>query len=323
MEKTALTRISIAVLAMASGAAAFVVYFGPAAPSPPSSVLAAHSGLITGQPTSPTEMTDVKTSTVPPASVAATSPSSRLQNELMASKDWRQFAYSAMKRPEEGGYFYAKYAALKCTVPMRREWSEDFIQKTIARTGTVSLAQLAKQQELDSVCASFTHREAMRLFAELKGKESDGRDPYVNAAKRVDDVRFGRAPLTELKSVTEALLNTDGMVQAGLLANVAYLDSEARKVGGMYFDGQVYPAGDASAQLTLAMNLAVCSEDAPCPNDDFRNMLCVMKGQCFANRHEFVNAVLGFTDSQIADLLALETKVREAIAAHDVGAFVR
>jgi hypothetical protein len=263
---------------------------------------------------------------------ARPSPSSALLGELSAAADLRAFALSALSRPAEGGHFYARYVAIACGLnfPAIRRMHDDSVAAKLSEHGTISPHQLAAGDNLPRRCASFVGDEVAQILEKVQAHDADGQDPLIaaerqarNALKSKDPAALRQA-FAALQQVNDPLLWT----QNSLPHTFAASDPEARKSGGIYFDGQVLTHDDPLSFLEtrLALNLGFCIPELPCASDYQVQMSCLFDGHCVADRSEWMKAQYfagGGTDAGWTRVIALQNRIRAALSSGNTSMFVR
>lgn len=259
--------------------------------------------------------------------------SERLGEELREATDWRVFALSAQTRPKEGGYFYAMYAANLCGRGIKNisEAARLNVQKTVASKGTISLDQLAGASRVSTICASFVAGEAAELYASLREKGQDGLDPIINATQELS-AALKLKDNTQIKLAFRALLNTGdplALSENVTLARILSGDPEAKKVNGYWFDGKIYSSNDIMefSGFQFALDLAQCGNGVPCQLDETMMLNCISGGDCTKDRHIYLRNQYvkegSLSEAQFTQVLALEKRIKQALAGGEVGAFVR
>lgn len=276
------------------------------------------------------------------AAAAATSPppppalppavSARLQAELFQARDWRVFVLAAKQRPEEGGYYYAKYIANLCGGNRRalQAKAQESVADAVRTAGTVEPERLKVVEDLASRCASFIPGEAAQIWKELASKEADGRDPLVLAERRVLKLLAPSSdPAMHREAATVLLANQDPLLwsQRQLLTHLMSEDPQARKAGGLFFEGKTYTAeDDAAPDLAMAAWLTACGENVRCALDDIMVARCIAGHECAGNARDYLRLdylANGGTADGYARILALEQRIRAAVLARSVASFVR
>jgi hypothetical protein len=263
----------------------------------------------------------------------ASSPSARLQAELLKASDWRAFALSAEARPAEGGYFYSMYVANLCGRDMTgiAEAARLNVRKAVESTGTVSTTQLQVAEKAISLCASFSHDEATGMFNKVKATAADTKlDPVFNstqalaAALRTKDASTIRVALADLLELGDPV----AVSYEGSLARVLASDPEARQVGGYWFGGKLYAPGNGEdfTLFTLALQLAQCSDSLPCQLDDSMTLACLGGRYCTQDRAAFLRNEYASdvtTERNFEEVLKLSGRIRQAVMLKQVGLLVR
>ncbi len=141
---------------------------------------------------------------------AASMVSRRLQAELTKSTDWRAFALSAMKRPEEGGLMYARYVTSLCGRDMAAigQWATSMVELAVQTNGTVSTEQLVAKDRFVSLCAAFSKEEVSQLYNEIREREATSGDPLLAARTDVNTAFSAKDP-EALRAAARRLLQTD------------------------------------------------------------------------------------------------------------------
>ncbi len=259
--------------------------------------------------------------------------SARLQAELFQARDWRVFVLAAKQRPEEGGYYYAKYIANLCGGNRHalQAKAQESVADAVRTAGTVEPERLKVVEDLASRCASFIPGEAAQIWKELAAKEVDGRDPLVLAERRVLKLLAPSSdPAMHREAATVLLANQDPLLwsQHQLLYHLMAADPQARRAGGgMFFDGKTYAVDeDGAGELAVAAWLTACGENVRCALDDIMVARCIAGHECAGNARDYLcldYLANGGTADGYARILALEQRIRAAVLARSVASFVR
>ena len=257
----------------------------------------------------------------------------RLRQELLASRDWRAFAISAMARPQEGGYFYALYATNLCgrDTNALRDAAANAVGTAVASKGTVSAETLAAVDRIVAACASFASGEARELRASVKAMAKDGQDPLVAANLAVEkalaagDRDVLRNAVGLLFATGDPLAVSSGNVLNRVMASNSGAD---RKDGQLWFNGKAFGTEDGReySAVLLAAQMAVCQQDAPCALDDQLSIACVSGGDCTAGRLGYIKSQLDLAGADAPTferVSSLAGAMRAALASGNVGAFIR
>jgi hypothetical protein len=113
-----------------------------------------------------------------------------------------------------------------------------------------------------------------------------------------------------------------------LLPRILASDPEARKVGGLWFDGRIAAPQNGSDYpiLVYALRLGVCIDGKPCGLDDQVRLTCLTGGECVEDRRTYIAnqfTALGGSPQDTNTMLALADRIRSAVASHSVSSFVR
>ena len=267
----------------------------------------------------------------PALQASNTRPSSRLAREFANARDWRAFALNAKTRPEEGGYFYAQQVALQCATRPPADVSNPELGAAaeVARTGTVSTAVIERMARWTALCAGFTEGEPRALFREMLAAAKDGRDPLLNARQKVLSALSGGGNGEQVKPALSALLALDDSLAidaGGMLMRV--MQQPSGEAFSFWFDGHMYESKDGfDSEVGLASSVAECSGQTFCGVDSELNGACLVGRVCLESRTDFwrdlyVNEY-GHTEAQFQKALLLGERMRSAIKAQRVDAFVR
>jgi hypothetical protein len=259
--------------------------------------------------------------------------SHELRKRLSAATDWRSFAFDAVNRPEEGGYFYATYVANLCgrdSAAIANE-ARTNADQVVRATGSISMERIEAVNKWSTLCASFTRAEVSDFLNALHARAADGRDPLLAARGEVSRL-LRSTDRDALRNAVGALLATDDLLalaHENLIGRVMARSPEADRPGGAWFDGRLY-AHDTSefSQLLMAIDLAMCDATAPCPLDDLMLISCTGSvGTCTNDRTEFIRGRYedaGVDPSaEMPHVLDLTQRIRDAIARKDASAFVQ
>lgn len=255
-------------------------------------------------------------------------PSHRLRQEFSEATDLRAFAYSAMARPHEGGYFYARHAGNLCGKDVGRvtRSGEAAVAKEVRETGTVAFARLQAAEQFQRLCGSFAQGEAADMVKQMNARAPSGEDPLLSTRedtittllrkKQWDQV----GPLFErLSELNDPLLWTEDQLFRLIVAS----DPETRNTGGFYFDGKVYrPDESGAAEAWSALELGFCG-NGPCALD--LRLICLGGGFCgdhaaLVRAQYFAN---GGTEVGWGRVMLLEQRVRAGIEARATEMFVQ
>lgn len=272
-----------------------------------------------------------------PATLAAAAavperPSAQLLREFAAAQDLAAFARQALRRPAEGGHFYARYVASQCGRDFAAiaRLGEAAVQKEIGLTGSVPAWRLELMQDLPRRCASFAPGEASSIVAGLKARSYDATDPLLVAERDLIAAARSRRPealrpaVRRLMRIDDPLLWTDHR----LYDSVAQADPEARSRLGLFLDGRVVSAADEPGYLeaSTALDLGFCTPGLPCAADDLLRIVCASGGACASDRDRQAKDLYlasGGSEAGWRRVTALADRIREARRSGAVSMFVR
>lgn len=205
--------------------------------------------------------------------------SAALQQEFLDAPDLRAFALQAMRRPAEGGLFYARMAGDWCQLaqPAALQWIEQGVRSEIEQTGTIGSVRLATIERIHRRCAGFIGTARDELHASIRAEAGNRADPLLNAetdmrsAKRGADPEAWRAAMQALVDLHDPLLLSHNWT---FLASIGRFGD--RPPAGMWFDGQNY-RNDNAGIYQQALELATCTPGAPCAMDDQILMTCTIR----------------------------------------------
>lgn len=271
-------------------------------------------------------------SRAPAAALPAPSPaiSAGLLAGFSQATDYRQFVLDAMKRPAEGGHFYARYALARC-LGGDRAAIDHGVQQTVAQTGTVSPMQLEIGDRVVRRCASFGRGEASRMLSEVILQSRDGPDPLLQAERELQSAMRGedrealRRATARLLELGDPLLLTEGPAS---LLHVASADPAARAADGFRFGDRIVANEDKPESLLagMALVLGACREETPCGFDTVMEMQCTAHGFCQSDWMSGARALLaegGLQPKEIERAFGYVARVRRAIDEKDTAFFVR
>lgn len=268
-----------------------------------------------------------------PAPASASAPgdvAARLRAEFWGATDYRSFVLSAMQRPAEGGYFYAKHVALACATRPTSAFVEDGIRKSVADRGTLPPAQLRAGDRMLAQCATFAPGEARQLFLEIGSRLADGRDPLVEADRLVTDAASSGDPASLRTAVTRLLEVADPMLltETGALMVVARSDAQARAQDGLWLEGVLVTRDDEAAYWLSSTAIAIgsCPATGRCALDEWLQSSCIASGDCQGDLQGYFRSAMqdgGMSAGDIDRVFARAARVRRAIAEKDVSFFVR
>lgn len=266
-----------------------------------------------------------------PARTGREGPSAKLVAELQAAKDWRAFALAARSRPAEGGYFYAMHVANICAMPAvaMPSLSREAIERAVAKTGTVSPTLLSMVDRLIQRCTSFAPGEAGELYHAVQQQTGDHRDPLINAIRTAAAALSAGDPRESKEALRSLLALDDPLVpyKDQLLVRVMSKATGTGK-GDMWFDGRLYAADDGPAlsALRTAIELAACSDSAPCEVDVLQVLGCIGGQFCTDDREAYLRNQYVETGASLevyAQAVALSSRIREAVTRRQVERFFR
>lgn len=258
-------------------------------------------------------------------------PSARLLHELARSDDLKAFTTSALTRPAEGGYFYARYVANMCG----RDWAvitrygQAAVEPEIRASGPLPAWRVEMMQNLPRRCAGFAPGEAGAILADLKSRPDLLEDPLLSAERElVDASRAGRH--AALRSAVRRLIQLDDPVlwtERRLWDRVAQSDPRTRGRGGYFFDRKVYQGDDPKfLEIALALEIGFCQPDLPCAPDDELSVVCATGGDCAPDRYAKSRSFYlanGGSEKGWPRVLALVRRIQNALRTGDVAMFVR
>lgn len=207
-------------------------------------------------------------------------PSLRLQREFWSATDLRAFALSSLKRPSEGGYFYALQAATRCRDYLNLKTLEIYAQESIGKivemTGTILASRLKAVESFSAQCASFSDRsEVDEIVNSARTMANDGMDPLMNASKT-----FATATASRDRDVMRSALRSLLLTKDPLLISSDYnlrraMLSESDGNITAYFSGNIYKVGTLEyGYLMTAVEIAPCKTNLPCNTDRSAQVLC-------------------------------------------------
>ena len=248
--------------------------------------------------------------------------------------DWRAFALAAKNHPEVGGRFYAIYAANLCARDNLgiQQTAQGGQAKQLAVSGTVSNERLALTESLATRCSAFVPAEAAELVASLRAQSKDGADPLLAARQKLLEGKDKSDATAVREAVRQMLASGDPLVLSAddLLMLAMSFQTKSPNDRSLWFDGQSYDVFDASGDamvLRTAVELGTCAEGAVCALDDRMAISCINQPDCIIDRVEYLRARYlqspGASPETFVRVLALAEKVRSAIRAKNVDAFVR
>lgn len=219
------------------------------------------------------------------------------QRTFATARDWRAFALAAKNHPESGGRFYAIHAANLCARDNLsiQQIAQAGQAKQLTATGTVSNERLALTDSWVTRCGAFVPAEAGELVDSLRALAKDGADPLLVARQTLLDAKK-RSDATEVReSVRRMLATGDSLLLSAddLLMLAMSFQPKNPNERSYWFDGKSYDVFDASGDaLMLKM------------------------------RTQYLQSP-GASPDRFLQVLALADKVRGAIQARNVDAFVR
>ena len=221
-----------------------------------------------------------------------------MAKELAGSGDFRAFALAAMKRPQEGGYFYARYVAGICgrDFALLGRYAAQAISNEVSQNSTIAASRLTAMESLARNCAGFTSGEASRLVADIEQASDRAADPLLSVESRALQAVQSR-DLDQLRAAFAALARLNDPLlwsQKRLYELIVSSDPEAAKVsGGFYFDGKVYSPDDRAAytETKFALQLGACRDGEACAIDHLVSFICAVgSGACASDRNAFVKS---------------------------------
>lgn len=268
----------------------------------------------------------------PAASVVPTNKD--LQRMFAAARDWRAFALAAKNHPESGGRFYAIHAANLCARDALsiQQTAQAGQAEQLAISGTISNERLALTDSLSTRCSAFVPAEAADLVASLRALARDGADPLLAARQKLLDGKERSDAAEVRESVRQMLASGDSLLLSvdDLLMLAMSFQPKNQNERSYWFDGKRYDVFDASGEalmLRTAVELGTCAVGAICALDDRIAMACISQPDCTTDRVAYLQSQYlqspGASSDKFRKVLVLADKVRNAILARDVDAFVR
>lgn len=264
---------------------------------------------------------------------APAGPSRELQAAFLKASDWRAFVMDAMKRPGEGGYFYAAHAMNYCgrDLAYARGAAQKAVAGEIADTGTMDPRVAQQRERMLASCAAFAEGEVAQLSRDLKARAESERSDPLYAADRGSIPVIQRASRDDVRAMAARLLELDDpLLLSGrhLLYGIATADAEARSKSGLIFDGQLITVAQEPeyTKAAYALQLGACKPNAPCAADDEIRFACTLGRYCPADREADVRhrlSLIGVDDAGFAQVLAMAARVRRAVEERNVAFFVR
>lgn len=256
--------------------------------------------------------------------------SAALQREFLDAPDLRVFVLQAMRRPAEGGLFYARMAGDWCQLaqPAALQWIEHGVRSEIGQTGTIGSDRLATIERIRRRCAGFVGTARDDLYASIRAEAGNRADPLLNAetdmrsAKRGSDPEAWRAAMQALVDLHDPLLMS---LNWTFLASIGRFGD--RPPAGMWFDGENYRT-DRAGIYQQALELAACTSGAPCAMDDQILMTCTIRDGpafCAKDPTDFFLNYPGAAERPPAyddAVMKLAGRMHAAIDRGDVGRFM-
>ena len=255
----------------------------------------------------------------------------KLRGELAAATDYRSFAYQALRRPKEGGYFYARFAAGVCRGNAQRmRMAQESVRNVVSANGTISAQHLAKLQNIGSKCMGFTGDAEIESFVkDIKQREADRLDPLVNAENRTRQSANEKPfDIVSLRNAIAAVVTSQDplLFVASHPELLLARDPAAAATSGIRFDGKIYRSAD-SEKINMAIQLSGCEAAQPCYLDGTLELYCSGREVCYGDRRDYARFILksvyGGSDSDYEEMLDIERKMRSALATGNPDVFMK
>jgi hypothetical protein len=277
----------------------------------------------------------VAASAAQPSSAASFATAGKdLQRTFAEARDWRAFALAAKNHPEAGGRFYAIYAANLCARDNLgiQQTAQAGQAKQLAVSGTVSNERLALTETLATRCSAFVPAEASELVASLRAQAKDGADPLLAARQKLLEGKEKSDATAVREAVRQMLASGDSLLLSAddLLMLAMSIQTTNPTDRSYWFDGKRYDVFDASGEamvLRTAVELGTCTVGAVCALDDRMAISCISQSDCITDRVEYLRTQYlqspGASPEKFLGVLALADRIKRAIQARNVDAFVR
>lgn len=238
----------------------------------------------------------------------------RMAAELSAATDLRVFAERAKQHPENGGIAYASLAVQQCLMAKNlktvagKSW-----EKSAALDPKHASDRLAALSLYERRCASFTDTEIRGAQELLKSGEQ--KDPVVVLRNQI------RRQLTDTERLDLSARIME-MRDPYLLQNMPLL--RAPKEGeAVYLDGKPY-GGVERAEFTMAITLLPCAYGTLCDSSHESVVgQCITTGTCAKDLFELVQRGTSETPGSYERILGIYQRLRDVVAANEVGALAR
>jgi len=262
-----------------------------------------------------------------PSLNAGTSPSgapvqhSDLGRQLQESKDLKAFVVDALKRPKEGGAFYAALALRECSrgdLAYMKAEAASVLQKVSAQSSTVTTAQMAAINAAADRCVNFSDGEVTAYANEIGRVRKD--DPLLQLQAQ----SMARDPEQRAKAVTAILAtgNLSLMSEARLPTSILQASMERTPTGLVYrYDGKTYSDESAQRAIDNGAWLATCGA-GPCEIDREMRVECVAAGNCYGSREEYLRQQVFKDDPRgFEQALRMSEAMRAALVRGDTSIF--
>lgn len=267
-----------------------------------------------------------------PGAAAVVRPSTRLLHELAKSQDLKAFTASALTRPAEGGYFYARYVA---GTMCGHDWAgitsrgQAAVRQELRAGRKVPAWRHEMMRNLPRRCSGFAPGEAIAILADLRHRPDLGDDPLLAAERELLEASPSRRPGALRQAVLRLMRIDDPLLwtERRLWDRVAQSDALARGPIGYFFDGRRFRGEEPKfLEVALALELGFCRRGLPCAPDDELRVVCASGGACAPDRYAKSRRYYlanGGTAKGWPRVLALASRVRYGVRSGNVAMFVR
>lgn len=238
-----------------------------------------------------------------------------LTEDLLDARDGRVFVEQALKRPAEGGIYYAQKVLNNCKREAALAGPGISNGEAVdARARGIILPTV--QTELPGICRGFTYSELdawnPEQFETQGVSEGDVLFAALAALRKARAMRSHGATAIALRRVL-ALRNP-------VLMQVDGLELLRQKTGVLWFESQSYNFDDET--LLNAMHLVPCDFGLPCgATHRMVARQCRLTNRCYPSLEELI-AREGSGTSNFARARQLRERVTQAVKRQDVGAFL-
>ncbi len=241
--------------------------------------------------------------------------------QFLGATDLKAYVIDALKRPQEGGAFYAALALRECSrgdlAYMKAEAAE-VLQKVSAKTTTVTAEQMKAINAAADRCVNFSEGEVRAYADELMRVRDD--DPLAQLQTRAMS-----RDATERDKARAAILETGNltlMSEARVPTVLLQAAIDNLSTGMVYrYEGKTYADENDQRALDNGAWLATCGP-GPCQIDREMRIACVAQGDCYGSREGYLRQQVFKDDPKgYEHAIKVSEQVRAALLRKDTSIF--